>query len=100
MLLSLTLFAAILSAAIAIPRPDARGDSVGITSTLDPFMAQLPGADGNNVLALAGSANPPTPVGTIYTDEVAIGSGRARAMGWYAIKQPMFYSLQTDLSPT
>lgn len=92
MLSSLTLLAAILSAAIAIPRPDEAGDPAPLTSSADAFMAQLPGADGN-VLALAGSANPPAPVRTIYTDELALGGdgqGRARAMSWYAIKKPIF----------
>lgn len=47
------------------------------------------GADGN-VLALAGSANPPAPLSTIYTRRTRIGRGRARAMSWYAIKKPIF----------
>lgn len=50
-------------------------------------MAQLSVSDGN-VVALADSVNPPAPpVGSIHTNEVARGgdgSGRLRAMAWYA----------------
>ena len=62
MLLSLNLLAAILSATIAIPRPDGAGDPAGLLSKADAFMAQAPAADAN-VLALADIANLPAPVG-------------------------------------
>lgn len=89
MLLSLTLLAAILSATIAIPRPDGAGDPAGLSSPADAFMAQVPTVDAN-VLTLADSANPLGPVGSIQTDELALGDGtpgKVRAMTWYAVKK-------------
>lgn len=56
MLLSLTLLAAILSATIAIPRPDGAVDPAALSSPADAFMTQAPAGD-PNVLALADSAN-------------------------------------------
>ena len=87
MLLSLTLLAAILSATIAIPRPDGAVDPAGLSSPADAFMTQAPAED-PNVLALADSANLLAPVGSVPTDALAQAGdipGKIRAMNWYAI---------------
>lgn len=70
MLLSLTLLAAILSATIAIPRPDGAVDPAALSSPADAFMTQAPAGD-PNVLALADSANLLAPVGSVPTDALA-----------------------------
>lgn len=87
MLLSLTLLAAILSATIAIPRPDGAVDPAGLSSPADAFMTQAPAGD-PNVLALADSANLLAPVGSVPTDALAQAGdslGEIRAKNWYAI---------------